>query len=145
MENYNNEYRGYFFGNFYLSQIQQGIQAAHVIQNMADRYNNFKSDMASHAFLRWMSIDKTMILLNGGAHLDLKNLISNLNLLTRQGTQYPVGYFEEEESALNGAVTSVGIVLPERVYDPVMIGENFAHLSSREIDIYNIIKSYKLA
>lgn len=144
MEN-NETYRGYFFGNFYLSQIQQGIQAAHVIQNMASRYNSYKSDAASHMFNSWMYKNKTMILLNGGAHFDLKNLISRLNLLTRQGTQYPVGYFEEEESALNGAVTSVGIVLPGRVYNPDMIGENFAHLSPREIDIYNIIKSYKLA
>lgn len=139
-------YRGYFFGNMYLSSLQQGLQAAHVIQKMSTRYSMLHSDIASKIFFDWCNDDRTIILLNGGAQRDLQDLASKLNLLTRHGTVYPVNYFEEEESALNGAVTSVGIVLPERIYgfdiEDHAIDEA---LEGYDLDIYNIIKSYKLA
>lgn len=144
MEQTENEYRGYFFGNFYLSQIQQGIQAAHCLQNMATRYNQFSSSMAAKMFLDWCKHDKTMILLNGGAQADLKKLAAEFSLLTAAGTAYPACYFEEEESALNGAVTSVGIVLPKSVYAPCAPAP-WMDMKSDDYEIYRIISNHKLA
>lgn len=145
MEQTENEYRGYFFGNFYLSQIQQGIQASHVIQNMTTRYNQFSSNMAAKMFSDWCKYDKTMILLNGGSQGDLKKLSSRLSLLTNAGSRYPTGFFEEEESALNGALTCVGIVLPKRVYDPEFIGGYTKGISKEDLELYFIISASKLA
>lgn len=139
-------YRGYFFGNMYLSSLQQGLQAAHVIQKMSTRYTMVHSDIASKIFLDWCKDDKTIILLNGGTQRDLQDLASRLNLLTRHGTTYPLSYFEEEESALNGAVTSVGIILAENVYDSNnFIGGYTKNMSKDDMSIYELITTHKLA
>lgn len=45
----NTEYRAYFFGNMYLSQIQQGIQAAHVVAEMSMAYKK-ESGLTSKAY-----------------------------------------------------------------------------------------------
>jgi len=138
---------GYFFGNMYLSSIQHGIQAAHVIQVMATKYNQVTSNVASKIFNRWMEEDKTMILLNGGPQKNLQDLINMLNINTNKGTDYPVAYFTEEKGALNGALTSVGIVLPESIYNNNMDLNmyTYPHLTEKDVELYNIIKPYKLA
>lgn len=139
-------YRGYFFGNMYLSSLQQGLQAAHVIQKMSTRYSMLHSDIASKIFFDWCNDDRTIILLNGGTQRDLQDLASRLNLLTRHGTTYPLSYFEEEESALNGAVTSVGIILAENVYDSNnFIGGYTKNMSKDDMSIYELITTHKLA
>jgi len=112
-----NNYRGYFFGNMYLSSIQQGIQSSHVIQDMYSEYHVMSNSYpAKTIFNRWMHSDKTMILLNGGYQSSLRALYEDLMRWTEDGTVYPVGRFYEEQDALNGALTSVGIILPESVY-----------------------------
>lgn len=137
--------RGYFFGNMYLSQIQQGIQSAHVIQAMSTRYTNFHSSDAAFMFQRWMDEDRTMIVLNGGTQRDLKDLMLQLNSLTNHGSTYPVSYFEEEEDALNGALTCVGIILPEYVYNDSILMEDAINLRVEDVRLHELIKSYKLA
>jgi len=142
------KYRGYFFGNMYLSSLQQGLQAAHVIQKMSVQYMMY-SNIASKIFYEWSKNDKTIILLNGGSQRDLQDLARKLNLLTRNGTVYPVKCFEEEESALNNATTSVGIVIPERIYSYDSIGSIFdgnpPPLEKKDMEIHHIIKSCALA
>ena len=58
------EYRAYFFGNMYLSSIQQGIQALHVTSEMYTKYTT--SAIHKRILYRWGINDKTVILLNGG-------------------------------------------------------------------------------
>lgn len=109
------KYRAYFIGNMYLSSIQQGIQAAHVLQEMHNKYF-FMSSGAAHALFEWGRNDKTIILLNGGYASALQELYENLLFWSFNGTEFPVAKFHEEHDALNGALTSVGIILPESVY-----------------------------
>ena len=139
------ELRGYFFGNMYLSQIQQGIQAAHVMQVMSKRYTKFHSSSAAFMFQQWMDEDRTMIVLNGGIQRDLMDLVLQLNSLTNHGSTYPMSYFEEEEDALNGTLTCVGIILPEYVYNYSPVVEHGIHVGVKDIQLYELIKSYKLA
>lgn len=147
------ELRGYFFGNFYLSSIQQGIQAAHVIQEMYSKYL-MDSSGASHMFSEWCFNEKTMILLNGGMHQDIYELYTKLNSLSKG--VYPVAYFAEERRALNDAITCCGIVLPKRIYDleivtlgneTVSFDESLYQIdyNSTDVKIKELISQYKLA
>lgn len=105
--------RAYFFGNMYLSSIQQGIQAAHVTHELFSKYtsiapvSDFLFDWASHPH-------KTIVLLNGGYGDNLRELIHRFD--TRENP-YPWTFFNEGEDSLDGALTCVGIVLPEKIYE----------------------------
>ena len=107
-----NELRFYSFGNMYLSSIQQGIQAAHVVGEMSTMYWGEQSEYA-HSFYDWAANHKTIILLNGGYGENLHDLIDFFDCMDNE---YPFAYFKESEAALDNALTSVGIVLPEEIY-----------------------------
>lgn len=106
-------YRAYYFGNMYLSSIQQGIQAAHVTSEFWNKYNQFENGY--DCLLTWSMYHKTMVLLNGGYQSELELIYSELErLCTELG--FPFAKFHEEKDSLNGALTSVGVILPEEVY-----------------------------
>lgn len=107
--------RAYFFGNMYLSQIQQGIQAAHVVTKMFVTFHQSHT-FESIALHRWGNDGVTKILLNGGYQSSLADVHAVFEIIApRLGL--PFAKFHEEEAALNGALTSVGIVVPEEVYN----------------------------
>jgi len=107
------ELRAYFFGNMYLSSIQQGIQAAHVVGNMATRYWGMEHN-AGGMFHEWAENHETIILLNGG----YAENIYDLNRFFDEGEHaYPYEMFNESKQALDGAVTCTGIILPEKIYE----------------------------
>jgi hypothetical protein len=106
--------RLYTFGNFYLSSIQQGIQAAHLI---ADMFVDHQVPSTERTVLYdWAKNHKTLISLNGGNHADLTE---KFLLLRRLGAelQLPVGSFQEDDISLNRAMTCCGIVVPQHIYD----------------------------
>ena len=105
--------RAYFFGNMYLSSIQQGIQAAHVTHEFFTKYKGDVDPVASILW-EWALNHKTMILLNGGYAEALEDLHA---FFESPSNPYPYTWFHEEKASLNGALTSVGIVLPEKIYD----------------------------
>ena len=108
--------RAYFFGNYYLSSIQQGIQAQHCTAEMFVKY--YSSDSAGHSILHeWAKNHKTTIVLNGGNSSDLENFLQFI----REGEYsnqhvYPFVSFNEDTQSLNQALTCVGIILPDVVY-----------------------------
>jgi hypothetical protein len=101
--------RAYFFGNFYLSSIQQGIQAGHVIGEMSIQAEH---ELESQ-YRDWAINHKTMILLNGGMASNLHDIVA---LFDRNDNPYCHECFREEEAALEGSITSVGIIIPEKIY-----------------------------
>ncbi len=109
--------RAYFFGNIYLSLIQNGIQAAHVITEMFIKYPAPQLLYPDEILWDWAMDHKTIILLNGGYSENLHRLIE---FFTETGNPssnpYPFAYFKEGQDALDGALTCVGIVLPEKIY-----------------------------
>ena len=111
--------RAYYFGNMYLSSIQQGIQAAHVTAEMLLKYVTITEDYEVTAnpkrimAWQWARDHKTMVLLNGGYGETIRNLIEFFDDIENP---YPWAEFYEGEDALDGALTDVGIILPEKIY-----------------------------
>ena len=148
--------RAYCFNNFYLQGIHAGIQSAHSLMEMAVKY---KGDVFSSAytpsvmFSQWAENHKTIIVLNGGMQSDLENLIA---LLDRDECTLPWDAFYEEKAALNGALTNVGVIVPERIFDPVVakkeedseygfIGESyFPNLTPWELEFHTLMKKCPL-
>jgi hypothetical protein len=104
------ETRLYSLCNFYLSSIQQGIQTAHVVSEL--------SLQGYPLYQRWASVDKTIIVLNGGMTSHLKEAYTSL-VDAGVAREYPLTCFYEEQAAFgaNGVMTCFGIILPNTVYD----------------------------
>lgn len=107
--------RYYGFGNYYLSSIQQGIQAAHVIKGIWTEYD--KESLSYQLGEVWAKEHKTMVLLNGGNSAGLKRVYAAFKKFESKGMILPFAKFNEDEQSLDGALTAVGIVLPERYYN----------------------------
>ena len=105
--------RAYFFGNMYLSSIQQGIQAQHCTAELFVKYQAGHPEKLHDTLYQWARLHKTSILLNGGGSVELQNLVDILNT---NMNPYPWATFRESSEALNSVRTCVGIILPERVY-----------------------------
>lgn len=104
--------RAYFFGNMYLSSIQQGIQAAHVVHELFIKY---PESAHQHSILdHWAKEHKTMVLLNAGYSDEIRSLVTFFNT-----TENPLPWakFHEGKDSLDGALTCVGIILPEEFYE----------------------------
>lgn len=95
----------------YLSDIQRGIQSAHCVTDMIYKYQ--VGTIKSHIIYNWAKNHKTMILLNGGNQQSLDELY---NFMSSPANSYPFGLFREDEQSLNGCLTCVSIVIPERIY-----------------------------
>ena len=121
--------RAYFFGNMYLSSIQQGIQAAHAVHEMFLRYPVRQEIDGGDYLWDWAKDHKTMILLNGGYAETIQELVDFFN---NRENPYPWADFHEEEASLNGALTTVGIVLPEKIYLTAAALRNEKYPKSRE-------------
>lgn len=102
--------KAYFFVNCYLSQIQRGIQPAHVVGEMALKYGTPALDnhlQMAEMFETWLREHKTMVVLNGGPQDRLQYVAG---LAENSTYQLPWAYFVESEDALNGALTCVGLI-----------------------------------
>ena len=107
--------RFYGFGNYYLSSLQQGLQAAHAAVDLAMKCSSRRCDDDTwNQYVDWAENHKTMVLLNGGNSADLQELFDFLNC---EENPYPFVKFHEDDISLNGALTYVGAVLPPKIYD----------------------------
>lgn len=95
--------RFYSITNMYLSDIQKGIQTAHVISECSQTENEL--------YKVWATDHKTIIVLNGGYTSNIKRIAVLIENSTLDGVS-----FKESEEALDGAMTATGLVVPERFY-----------------------------
>jgi len=127
--------RAYFFGNMYLSSIQQGIQAGHVVGEMAAKYcpgpDEFIKEIDPYhvQFLDWAENHKVMVLLNAGYAENIHELEAffegtlDVPGVTRLSEEYdgygpyPFAIFHESDEALDGAATCFGVILPPKIYE----------------------------
>ena len=107
--------RFYGFGNYYLSSLQQGLQAGHAAVDLYVKYH-LEQELSNQQvlFADWAANHKTMVLLNGGNSADLQDLF---NFLSCEENPYPFVKFHEDEVSLNGALTYVGMILPPKIYE----------------------------
>lgn len=108
--------RLYTFVNYYLSSIQQGIQSAHLVHELFNKYR--MGEVQTHeGFLQlhdWSRNHKTMVVLNGG---NCETLTDLAMFIRSHDNPYPWNFFNEDAQSLANALTCVGIVLPERIYE----------------------------
>lgn len=115
--------RFYGFGNYYLSSLQQGLQAGHAAVDLHVKYNilehgHFDIAPCQKMYNDWAQNHKTMVLLNGGNSADLQELY---DFLYCEENPYPFVKFHEDEASLNGALTYVGMILPPNIYDTAAV------------------------
>ena len=130
--------RAYFFGNMYLSSIQQGIQAHHASTEMYNKYFPrptqvgeccFDATEQSIMLADWGHDHKTDVLLNGGDSQDLLELESFLE-----------GDLDSDSVRLNNhddAASSFGIVLPPKIYDGIKLMNKVKRLPRDSYDRQN--------
>ncbi len=104
--------RAYFFNNMYLTGIHAGIQAQHCTAEMFSKYDD--SMEGYHPLYEWALEYKTTIILNAGYNSNLQRIESEL---ADWKGPYPWASFYESEDALGCPCTSVGIILPEKIYN----------------------------
>jgi len=107
----NSEKRAYFWGNYYLSSIQQGIQALHCLGEMFVKYSE-EHDECEDMLYDWADHYKTVVVLNGGDSNDLMQLTANMAV---DGNDLPWASWAEDYRSLKNAVTCVGIIVDERI------------------------------
>ena len=111
--------RAYFFGNLYLSSIQQGIQSKHCGDEMVVKYAPDPAicsitDEKYSMLYDYLKNHKTVICLNAGYSSTLHEIYAELD---NTDNPYPFAKFHESEEALDGALTCVGVVVPDAIYD----------------------------
>ena len=110
--------RCYTFGNYYMSSIQQGIQAAHSTAELFVKYDkNIVPDYVTKQKLDlydWAENHKTMVCLNGGNLQGLKDIET---LFQEIGNKLPWASFYEDEESLGSILTNIAIIVPEYIYD----------------------------
>jgi len=110
----NQELRLYTFVNFYLSSIQQGIQSAHVTHSLFVKYPT----VADNSILwNWAIVDKTMIVLNGGAGIDIQKGFSLVEQLGISYKDVSLPYQCFYEDGLSNIMTAFGVVVPQCFFD----------------------------
>lgn len=107
--------RAYFFTNMYLSDIQRGIQTAHVMHEMFTYYDRSSSPL----LYDWADNHKTIIVLNAGYSSTLEEIQTHL---ANDENYLPWNFFRESEEALNNALTCIGIIVPEAYYNTTVVG-----------------------
>lgn len=109
--------RAYVFVNSILSPIQQGIQGAHALVNMAVKYHDFKGDKKiAEMFWTWAKDHRTTIFCSAGFNAGVKGWS---DFIFHNHHLYPRSEFKEDGDTLGGLTTAVAIVLPERIYTTV--------------------------
>lgn len=106
----------YYFTNMYLSSIQQGVQPLHVTSRMFVKYQRTPQRIASNQYkllMDWAENYEIVTLLNAGYS---SNILEIMKFFDSKDNYYPWNFFNEGENALDGALTSIGIVVPERIH-----------------------------
>lgn len=126
------QYRAYFFGNMYLSPIQHGIQAAHVVTRLFVNYPFSKNQLDDDiiypcdVLYTWGRDHLTKILLNGGYQSNLQKIYNIFEVLCPL-LMLPYDKFNEEQDSLNGALTSVGVVVDISKFDVASYKYDIVH------------------
>lgn len=104
-------YRLYSLTNMYLSSLQKGLQTAHLVADLS--LDSHMDSQVNKIFTEWAVRDRTIIILNGGNSLNLERWEQFLKDFNRR---WPWVAFREDQQSLNGAITTVGLIIPDSVY-----------------------------
>lgn len=143
--------RAYFWGNYYLSAIQQGIQSLHCLSELYLKVRANRKERPEDVIdlYTWAADYKTVVILNAG---EMSALEEVEKLMASEDNPYAWASWRESPESLNGCLTSVGIILPDRVYEEARVKkkhwrdwQNRKRLSEFEIEICDLINSTYMA
>jgi hypothetical protein len=98
------KYRMYILSLRQLSPINKACQGIHSSLEYADKYHN------DPEYRKYIEIDKTLIMLDGGTYPELLSIVEELNSVGINFT-----YFKEPD--LGDLITSICFIADERVWD----------------------------
>ena len=128
----------------YLSSLQTGLQSAHVTAELSIKYS--PQSIEDQQYRSWAENHKTMIFLNGGNQQNLQDIET---FLSDEQIPYAWSSFREDKESLNGCLTSVGIIVPARLYEIDFHSEtqfiSDTELNQFDIELLYLIKSLHLA
>jgi hypothetical protein len=110
--------RLYAYTNMYTEGIHAGIQTAHVIGELNTKYADLDTPEGERAHIKlldWQKNHKTIFIYNGGLASMLWDRYQELREFAYK-FELPIARFYESKEALNGALTCVGIVVPDQYY-----------------------------
>lgn len=116
-------YRLYsFVAGLYLSDLQKGLQTAHVVSDIYSAFNTLgEQHPAMNAFNKWAGNDKTIIILNALNQQGVIDAYLAMSTWAHSNVHgkfpYPHAMFREDAQSMNCMATACGIVLPENIYD----------------------------
>ena len=87
-----------------LSPIQKGVQSAHSIVEYASKFHKLTE------YIQWATVDKTIIVLDGGTYPELKDCRDFLSSL-----KIPYAIFYEPD--LGEIITSISFVVEDKVWN----------------------------
>ncbi len=102
--------KGYAIVHCIISGVQCGVQGAHALVEMCDKYRDSQPGTPEHLAHVWAKHDKTLIYLNGGPSIKLYKL---LTLLESPENPFPYAYFKESFDFAEGLLTAIAVTLPE--------------------------------
>jgi len=110
--------RAYFFvNNLYIRELQWGLQSLHCLGELHNKYLP-DSGEAYETLRDWEQNYKTVIFYGAGNAAGLNDVYNKFCDIDKfNGLLYPFAKFHEDEESLGGCITSVGIVLPAKVYE----------------------------
>ena len=128
--------RLYLIVNRYCLGIQAGIQAAHVIPELYEKYRS--EGIEDSQLCDWATDHKTVVVLRTlGGHDSVMSLYEALNNVAAPNA-FPIAKFHEGE--LNDSATAVGILLPTEYYTTPK-----EFLSGSLLEIHSLIGNLPLA
>lgn len=125
----------------YLSSIQQGIQAFHCLGEMLIKHHPTNVDVRTNLVYNWLQHEKTLVCLNGGNN---KSLTEFYDMIV-DNPLYPVAKFHEDEQSMDGMLTCVGIIVPERIYAADLEDLALSELFDWEIELATKLRRMPLA
>jgi hypothetical protein len=139
----------------YLEGIHAGIQTAHCQGAISSKYREltaFGDLQRLSLYQEWESKHSVIQVYNGGYSSSLRERYLKLE---KYGKMFGLPYakWHESQDALDGALTAVGIVVPERYYNRYMIkGSEYTNQTSLvkppktdEEDFYELLHNCKHA
>lgn len=127
-------YRLYtFVAHLYLSELQRGLQTAHVVSEM---YATKQCGKARQAFGDWAENDKTIIICGAGTHSGVLACYAELKRTGDDALCLPSAIFREDEDSMNSMATACGIVVPQKYWDAKFDVDSQSYMYCDEINKY---------
>lgn len=104
----------YCLSERHLSSIQKTIQGAHAIVEYSLAYGD------SPEYMKWAREDKTIIVLDGGICTDMLRVVDFLKEKHMNFTTF-------KEPDMGWMMTSIALLVDERVWDASKYGRSYAH------------------